>query len=995
MLLSGTPAVPYYGNLSQWTAQKNFNQFWSEMDVTMPPLPTILAQYPAYSSQFSLHPLQSCSYNTSGAGAPTVLVSASEITAPVPITSTIAGNFVPSTSSADSVPAQVTFGSAAVTAIASDSSAVQTGPAATLVISTVTTNGLLQTISSRLTDIHAPSALEPTEELLPTQATSQSLVSSITSASDSSVIANFPTISRGTNTVTLDGILTTITATGTGTVTNNMFAPTALETTEELLPTKATSQPLVTSTSAQNPPEALTAEGVNLPSATDSAGQASTSQNDDDSVQPPSTPNLGSLIAGGLGVTKVQPATAPSTTLQASELPEVVSQGSQESQAIGNTPFTAANTLEVVPSTATNGATSFNTPGAATAPAEASQEAQQPQATESIISGSALTTSSVPVSSAGAKDGSAAPTPQIETTPQPDATSNNIPAADSVVPGRSPATQQPDTTLAVIGGITVSFLAAPPASPNSQGVSPQSGQIQGSEVATPVTAIVSGSILTSWAVPVSSASPDSGSPAEGQTQPQQQPESNVAVFGGTTLSFLTSPPASVGSEGTFLAGEPTQKPQPVAVTALVSGSIVTSWALPLLSTSVGLGSPAGSQTQSNRQPEPNLAVIGGTTVSFLTALPSSSAGAQPQGSQPTAITALVSGSVVTSYAVALPSGSPGDNAIVTGRTQPSSQPSSQPKVTFAVIGGTTVSFLTAAPSPSAADQNLGPRPEAITAIVDGSVVTSWAVPLPSANPGGSTGDQTQPLPQAELITTTIGGAVVTAWTIPSPTASPANDSPSNAQARPLPSAQLVTTTIDGKVVTAWSIPPVEGPGGTTQTQEALPKAELITTTIGGHAVTAWPIPPDETPGGNAQTPQLLQPSLITTTISGTVVTAWSFPPDTEQASPTQPVAALMSAIEAVAYASNDASGAPTNAITTFGDNALPSGSTEQSDTSATSAVGGSGSGRLTSPSTQTQTSTPVRVSPAAASSSKSGAGWVNVPYAGVLASFCFVVFVLM
>ncbi|GAB7342000.1 hypothetical protein MBLNU457_g0293t2 [Dothideomycetes sp. NU457] len=910
--LSGTPAIVFDGDLSLFTLAPYFTsgQILSENTVLLPPLPSILAQYPAYSSQFPMVPLQSCSYISTGFGAPTVLVSASEITVPVSITSTIAGNFVPSTSSADSN--SVTSEAPAVTAAASASSNDKT-----------------------------------------------------------------PTITRGTNTITLDRTLTTITNTNSDQVTVVGEFPSPLTPTHELLPTKPMSSSLAASTSA---PLLVT----------------SVSQNDDKSVQPSSTPNMGSLIAGGLSAAQAQPAVAPSTTVEASESPEVVSQGSQESQATSDTPFTAANTLRVEPSNVNNDAsnnteqgiatthqpdstvqgfestgvsTSIYTPATNTAPAVLSQEAQKPQATDAIVSGNVLTTLSVPISSAGAKENSEVATSQIGITSQAEATANNIPAADSVVPGQDQATQQPEPTLAVIGGTTVSFLATPPASPSPQGVSPQSGQIQGSEVAIPVTAIVSGSVLTSWAVPVSSASPESD-----QTQPIQQPESNIAVVGGTTFSFLTTPLASIGSEGAFLAGEPTQQLQPVAVTALVSGSIVTSYGVPLPSTSPGLGS---GQPQSYQQSESNLAVIGGTTVSFFTAPPSASEGGQVQGPQPIAITALVSGSVVTSYAVALPSGRAGDSSVVGGQAQPSSQL----EATFAVIGGTTVSFLPTTPSPIAAGQTQGSQPEAITAIVGGSIVTSWAIPVSSASLGDAIGGQTQSLARAELVTTDIGGAVVTAWSLPSPAANYANDSPSYGESQLLPSAQLVTTTINGHVVTAWSIPPTQGSSGSYQGQEAAPQAELITTTISGTPVTAWSIPPNETPGASSQTPQLLQPSLITTTIGGTVVTAWSFPPASGQPQATQPAAALISAIEGVARQSSQvgASGALTETITASRENALSSGGISQSGTGATATTGTLGS------------STQVR--PAAASSSKSGAGQVYVSW-GVLTGFCLMALVL-
>lgn len=905
--VGGHPAFVYVGNLSTWVG--NYGDERDGEGVANVPIdldmPHLLAQLQGNNTQVPM--LADCSWPGWGYGAPTVLIPATEVTAPTSITSTIAGNYVPST------PATTTQS--------------QTQGEASRSTGTLFTVG------------NFPSPLDPTVLRVPSDATTRS------------VEATSPAQS----------------------------------------PSEAASQPFVTSLSTQNPPEALSSEPVNLPSAASSAGPASTLQNKIDSAQSSSTADIGSLIAGVFGA-PAQPAATPSTTLPASASPEAVSQVSQQDQATDDTLFTAANTLGVKPTTAINGATNnaqqgpaqtqqsdstvkaddsdggvsatSNTPVAGAAPATASQEAQQPQTTNVVVSGSVQAALSVPISSAGATETSGQPSLQTQTIPQPAATANNIPA-------QSPVTQQPGSNLAIIGGTTVSFLAASPTSEGSQDATPQSGHTQGSQVAIPVTAIVSGSVLTSWAVPVSSASPDTGSSIEGQTQPKQQPESNIAVIGGTTFSFLATSLANVGSEGTLPIEQSTQQPQPVAVTALVSGSIVTSYGVPLQSTSPGLGS---AQTQSYQQPETDLAVIGGTTVSFLTASPSPSAGGRSQGPQPIAITALVSGSVVTSYAVALSSGT-GDNLIANGQTQLSPPP----EATFAVIGGTTVSFLTASSSPSAAGQSQGSQPEAVTAIVGGSIVTSWAVPVSSANSGDITDGQTQSLAQAELITTTIDGAVVTAWTVPAQTASPINDSPSNGQAQSLPSVQLITTTISGKAVTAWSIPSISGPAGNSPTQ-TLPQAELITTTISGHAVTAWIIPPS--PSGHAQTPQLLQPSLITTTISGSVATVWSFPTAAGDASPSQPAAALISAIEGVVSQASE--------LSSPGESPS-SGSTRRLGTGASTATGNSGSNVLGSTTTQTGTSA---IRPAAASSSTSGAGWVNVPWGGILAG-CLVALVVV
>jgi len=344
---------------------------------------------------------------------------------------------------------------------------------------------------------------------------------------------------------------------------------------------------------------------------------------------------------------------------------------------------------------------STNAPEGPTPSQAGAQETQQTTVFTAMIDGTPTTVSFVPGAMSVAAPGALSS------------------ISDLALPEPPPA---PSLSTATLNGVLATFLALPDLPPNTE---------------------------------ILSSSPASAVPAQtGAAQPQP----TFAVLAGTTISFLASPPVSTGSDGASAQAQEGQQPTPI--TALVSGSIVTSWAVPLPSAASGPNSPSEDETQSDQQPESNVGPGGNSQTQLL-----------PQAQL---ITTTISGTAVTAWSIP-PNGTPGVNT----QTQSSQRPE---PTNLAVFGGTTASFLTASPTTlSAGGQAQGPQPIAITALVSGSFAASWAVPLASATD---------------------------------------SDSPASSQTRLLPQAELITTTISGTAVIAWSIPPNESPGGDAQTQAA-------------------------------------------------------------------------------------------------------------------------------------------------------------------------------
>ncbi|GAB7341998.1 hypothetical protein MBLNU457_g0292t1 [Dothideomycetes sp. NU457] len=687
--LNGSAAFPFNGDSSEWHSNTGVDQDGVIVNISMN-VPLSLAALPAFYSQYPM--LASCSFQSVGAGAPTVLIPATEMTAPVSITLTKAGNYVPQTSATTTqIDTQGGASSALNSPATDDTPTTDTGSAASSVL------------------ILMPSALSPTAV--------------------------------------------------------------------ELIPNKATTQPLATSTPAD-----ISLVAANVPSLTESASQPSTADNDNTQISPSDTPNLGSIIAGVLGVTQAQPSPSPAALPSAT-----VSPTSAQGQGLNDQPVSSADVVspQSQPVPAVTSSPSDTQPGDAGINDITNTESAHYQADSTAIIGG----TTVLIYNTDSEDG-----------PQPTKALIGLPASQA---GAQEIQQSTQFTTTINGSPTTM-----PFVPDISATAPEA-QSSPTDLALPVqaeapslsTAALNGVLTTFLAMPVPPPNTEAQSPSSAPAAPAQtgaaqpQPQPMFAVIGGTTMSFLAATPTGTAIEGASGQGQGGQQQQPVPITALVSGSLVTSWAVPL--PSAGSAETLSTEDETQQQLEANLAVMDGTTVSFLTAPPSSteseSASEQDQGGQQrpaVPITALVSGSLVTSWAIPLPSAPPGNSPPTEDGTQQQSEPN------LAVVSGTTFSILTAPPSTqSAGSQAQNPQLIPITALVSGSLVTSWAVPLPSATSGSSINSQTRlVVPQAQLITTTISGTAVTAWSIPPPTP---NETPGGT-AQTQPAAALISA-IEGVV----------------------------------------------------------------------------------------------------------------------------------------------------------------------------------------------------
>jgi len=458
-----------------------------------------------------------------------------------------------------------------------------------------------------------------------------------------------------------------------------ILMPSALsQTAAVLIPTEVTSRVVPGNTPTDVSSTAVPAEGDSLASATESEN--------DNQGQPSSTPNMGSMIAGGIGLTQVQPSPTPSAVSENGDSSASANQDTRGSQATGNGPFTSANTPNVKTTPAGSGATGASTSlfvaGGTTAAAAQVGGSQQPQGTIAVLGGSTVLVLSA-ASSAGLGDDS-----------KPTLTVASVYHSTLVT--------------ATIQGTITTYATQSAVSELLQVISlPSSGVDLQRPQSWLTTATYEGTATTEWVYPVSQAAPqvqstavlvtpvqiapiqqqestisfnpEAASTLPGQVSAIEQPKATLAVVGGTTFSFLASPPPSAGS-----GGEQTQGPQKaVPITALVGGSIVTSWAVPVPSASPAVDSSLGGQPYAPPQAQLFTTTISGSVVTAWSNPASSvkpdsetlSIEGQPQATpQPGA--ALISAIESLAHSSQTrPSNADGNAPITTLRDNPTGQPS--------------------------------------------------------------------------------------------------------------------------------------------------------------------------------------------------------------------------------------------------------------------------------------------------------------------------------
>jgi len=493
-------AFPYHGDVSKWVSGTPDNDGGAWVRLALD-LPRLLAQIPEYSSKYP--GVASCLWASSGYGAPTALIPATGVTAPVTSTSTIAGNYVSS----------------------DPSTATQTDA------------------PTEAASLSSPSTAKP----VPTTHTVPNINSPLT------------------------------------------LVPSGLsETAETLITTKATTQLSETSKT-----QAIsTTDGVNLSSASASAGQSSTPQNDNNPVQPLSTPNVGSLIAGVFGMTRAQPSAPPSTTSGA-----VVSRTRAQSSVYGLVSSANAASYQVRPvSASSTSPLVVQSQNVASDNIILTEAASYVQIFTAIIGETTAIIYSVPTPSTGLENDSplieahedlstsqAGPQKTQESTlfttnikgtpttmssvPDPSGTASEaLPSiSDLVLPVQGMASL---LVTAILNGAFTTVLAVPIRSISSA----SSGDVNASIVnqmqqlpqAKLVTTIINKTLVTAWTVPAASTIPEQNLPTDGQPQPILI----IATNSGRAMSGFSISP-NQGPNGDI-------QTRPLSEPSLVTGTIVSS-----------------------------------------------------------------------------------------------------------------------------------------------------------------------------------------------------------------------------------------------------------------------------------------------------------------------------------------------------------------------------------------------------------------------------------
>jgi len=508
LYLTAKPAIAFEGNLSEWLDPVNIDYFEGQADIPMHfDLAQSLVQYPAYSTQYSI--LGSCGFVSTGIGAPSILIPATEITVPVSTTTTIADNFVPPT------PAE---GGASLSAIASD------GNNRGQILSTPN----LGSIIAGVLDV---TKAQPTSTASAFPETAGSSASINQESHGNRVISNSPF----TSAYTLN-VKTTLTA--------NDAPPPAAATEQSESSTYAVigfdSTGVVSSTHLQGATTAAADRvgGSQQPQGTTGAVDGSTLL----ALSVASSPSFGYVSKPTLTVANAYQSTLVTATIHGaitnyatqnpvSKLLEVISIPSSE---LGGVDLQLPQPWPVTDTFDKLGTTEWADP--------VSQAAPQVQATAVIVSSVQI----APVSQQGA-------------------TILFNPVATSTLLGQVSAFQQPKATLTVIEGTILSFLAS---SPPSSGSGEE--QTQTAPKPIPITALVSGSIVTSWAVPLSSASSGDLSSAEDQTHQQSQAQPFATTISNTVMTAWSIPvPSEISDFGSLsIEGQSQVTPQPSA--ALIS-----------------------------------------------------------------------------------------------------------------------------------------------------------------------------------------------------------------------------------------------------------------------------------------------------------------------------------------------------------------------------------------------------------------------------------------